>query len=443
MSASSYPRCLCGAKSALYTRAEHHRSQLQLIPALLWGHCGSKSGHKEARGSPSTVSYTHLSISHTLWASRPQLHQHRGCTEQPAPGHGAPWARRARPPPTIAQQRAVSGTALTSPACCTPGSPEWRRCGSPRRRGPAATSARSSAWPGRGARGPAAAPRSNICLRAHGVNARPGARRGRAGRFNCYRIAGSAARTRRGRGGPGARCRAAGAPGSAARRARGSRGRRGPIRAEGCGRTVSGAGGAGGTAPSRSAQNGTYRNGWSRSSARPATQQLQAAAHSASTAGSARHLRWAEGSGAERGPAVRPPPPGPAPPLPSRHPAAAPGHVMERMSPGHVRKLRSRDAWPSPHRRGAALRCSGRAVMAVPERRPVRPSPCPDHCRCGRARPRGAGWSRSCPGAAFEWGRGDRGGAEGSVPGNHRAGTALQGWRKPSGGAVPAGTALR
>lgn len=61
------------------------------------------------------------------------------------------------------------------------------------------------------------------------------------------------------------------------------------------GRTVSGAGGAGGTAPSRSAQNGTYRNGWSRSSARPATQQLQAAAHSASTAGSARHLRWAEG----------------------------------------------------------------------------------------------------------------------------------------------------
>lgn len=86
---------------------------------------------------------------------------------------------------------------------------------------------------------------------------------------------------------------------------------------------MSGGSAGGDTAPTRSSQDGTYRNGWSRSSARPAAQQLQAAAHSASTAGSARHLRRAELSGADRGPTLRSPPPIPAPrpvtPAPSRH----------------------------------------------------------------------------------------------------------------------------
>lgn len=84
-------------QSALCTRAEHHRNQLQLIPALLWGHCGSKAGARRRGAAQAPVSYTRLSVCLTcalgqqLW-----LLQHRGCTEQPAPGHGAPSARRAQ-----------------------------------------------------------------------------------------------------------------------------------------------------------------------------------------------------------------------------------------------------------------------------------------------------------------------------------------------------------
>lgn len=116
MGASSYPHAFV-KHSAPYTRAEHHRSQLQPIPALLLGHRGSKSGHKEAWGSPSTcptltpIPHSHPSHAHTRpthshptrtpWASRLWLLHHRGCTEQPALGHGAPSARRERGHPHL------------------------------------------------------------------------------------------------------------------------------------------------------------------------------------------------------------------------------------------------------------------------------------------------------------------------------------------------------
>lgn len=344
-------------------------------------------------------------------ASRLWLLQHRGCTEQPALGHGAPSARRERGhPPLLLPSRAhltgMRHSRKSRVATLRQSSTPWL-CSH-------FSTAMSVAGEG------CTTSRSCSTLRyfpAGTTGSTRGAERGEAGgvgggrrrAHSRYRTAGSAARTRRGRGGSDARCRAAGAPGSAARRARGSRGRRGPIRGEGCGRAVSGGSAGGDTAPTRSSQDGTYRNGWSRSSARPAAQQLQAAAHSASTAGSARHLRRAELSGADRGPTLRSPPPPSRPraPLPPRHPATAPGHVRERMSPGHVRKRRSRDGrTPSPPTaalRGAALRGSARVAMAVAERRPTRPSPWLGCRRYGCARPHGAGLKAARMGLGGPW----------------------------------------
>lgn len=136
MGASSYPHAFV-KHSAPYTRAEHHGSQLQPIPALLWGHRGSKSGHKEAWGSPSTCP--------TL---TPIPHSHPGPAGCGSSSTGAAqssrlWATEPhRPGGNGVTPISYCPAGLTSPTCGTPGSPEWRRCGSPRRRGSAATSAR-------------------------------------------------------------------------------------------------------------------------------------------------------------------------------------------------------------------------------------------------------------------------------------------------------------
>lgn len=420
MGASSYPHAFV-KHSAPYTRAEHHRSQLQPIPALLLGHRGSKSGHKEAWGSPSTcptlTPIPHSHPSHSLPSHAHTLGQQ--AVAPPAPGLHRAAGSGPRSP--IGQE----GTGSPPSPTAQQGSPHRHAALQEVQSGDAAAVLDAVALQPlqhgheRGRGGLHDVPQllhAQVFPCGHnGVNARRGARRGGGGgggrrrAHSRYRTAGSAARTRRGRGGSDARCRAAGAPGSAARRARGSRGRRGPIRGEGCGRAVSGGSAGGDTAPARSSQDGTYRNGWSRSSARPAAQQLQAAAHSASTAGSARHLRRAELSGADRGPTLRSPPPPSRPraPLPPRHPATAPGHVRERMSPGHVRKRRSRDGrTPSPPTaalRGAALRGSARVAMAVAERRPTRPSPWLGCRRYGCARPHGAGLKAARMGLGGPW----------------------------------------
>lgn len=87
MGASSYPHAFV-KHSAPYTRAEHHRSQLQPIPALLLGHRGSKSGHKEAWGSPSTcptlTPIPHSHPSHSLPSHAHTLGQQ--AVAPPAPG---------------------------------------------------------------------------------------------------------------------------------------------------------------------------------------------------------------------------------------------------------------------------------------------------------------------------------------------------------------------
>lgn len=87
MGASSYPHAFV-KHSAPYTRAEHHRSQLQPIPALLLGHRGSKSGHKEAWGSPSTCpTLTPIPHSHPSHSLPSHAHtQGQQAVAPPAPG---------------------------------------------------------------------------------------------------------------------------------------------------------------------------------------------------------------------------------------------------------------------------------------------------------------------------------------------------------------------
>ena len=420
MGASSYPHAFV-KHSAPYTRAEHHRSQLQPIPALLLGHRGSKSGHKEAWGSPSTcptlTPIPHSHPSHSLPSHAHTLGQQ--AVAPPAPGLHRAAGSGPRSP--IGQE----GTGSPPSPTAQQGSPHRHAALQEVQSGDAAAVLDAVALQPlqhgheRGRGGLHDVPQllhAQVFPCGHnGVNARRGARRGVGGGGGeaagaqslpyCGERGSDTARTRRVRRAV-PRCRSARVsctscsgltrparthPGGGLRAGR-ERGQR-----------------RGYTAPTRSSQDGTYRNGWSRSSARPAAQQLQAAAHSASTAGSARHLRRAELSGADRGPTLRSPPPPSRPraPLPPRHPATAPGHVRERMSPGHVRKRRSRDGrTPSPPTaalRGAALRGSARVAMAVAERRPTRPSPWLGCRRYGCARPHGAGLKAARMGLVGPW----------------------------------------
>lgn len=420
MGASSYPHAFV-KHSAPYTRAEHHRSQLQPIPALLLGHRGSKSGHKEAWGSPSTCpTLTPIPHSHPSHSLPSHAHtQGQQAVAPPAPGLHRAAGSGPRSP--IGQE----GTGSPPSPTAQQGSPHRHAALQEVQSGDAAAVLDAVALQPlqhgheRGRGGLHDVPQllhAQVFPCGHnGVNARRGARRGGGGgggrrrAHSRYRTAGSAARTRRGRGGSDARCRAAGAPGSAARRARGSRGRRGPIRGEGCGRAVSG-GSAGGTprrpAALRTAPTGTAgpapapdprRNSSRRPHTAPARRGAPGTCGGQSSAGRI----------GDRRSDPPPPPSRPRAPLPPRHPATAPGHVRERMSPGHVRKRRSRDGrTPSPPTvalRGAALRGSARVAMAVAERRPTRPSPWLGCRRYGCARPHGAGLKAARMGLGGPW----------------------------------------